>query len=328
MSRSEARQFSRRQPRARGLSFTSSIGAACVRADEYVAAFQASLPSARVCCIPVLSIGPTPGSDALLAAELEGMGSRDLLALTSQHGAAAVKKAHSSSERVRLATEAAGADGRVFAVGAKTARSLPDGVAATGLPAGTGRVLATHIVSKVGGQNADTQPRGRVLYPCGETRRPELEAALEVADVAVVPLPVYASTQRSPKAIQADLDTVLTRSVASSGLCPAAHGERASSEPAASSAAVAAADAHVPENTVVLCFFSPRGVEAAFRTASVARRCAEAASDHLTVWAAIGTTTAKALECKAVTGVLVSPAPGPAELAAAVAAAVSREPAA
>ena len=98
-------------------------------------------------------------------AELEGMGTQDLLALTSQHAAAAVSRAVASSERARTAVESAGADGRVFAVGAKTAQSLPAGVLATGLSAGTGGVLAAHIASKARGEGASAQLGGRVLYP-------------------------------------------------------------------------------------------------------------------------------------------------------------------
>ena len=333
----DASCFRRRKPCSRRLTLPSALlapRAPLVRADDYVSAFQGAFPGANVQCVPVLSIGPTAGSEAVLVAELEGMGTQDLLALTSQHAAAAVSRAVASSERARTAVESAGADGRVFAVGAKTAQSLPAGVLATGLSAGTGGVLAAHIASKARGEGASAQLGGRVLYPCGETRRPELETALAEADVEVVPVPVYASTQRSPEAIQADLDAALADIDSLSGLGSSRHGAEAAAAPGGvtrgsllPAGAPAAAAAGIPRAATVLCFFSPRGAEAAFRTALVARLRSEGAICGV-VWAAIGTTTAKALERRDVARVVVAPAPGPAELAGAVAAALSRESAA
>lgn len=76
----------------------------------------------------------------------------------------------------------------VFAVGAATSAAIrARGVACTCPSEGSGGAAMARLVL------ATAVPSGGILYPCAEDRHPEFEAALEVARIAVDPLPLYRS---------------------------------------------------------------------------------------------------------------------------------------
>jgi len=188
--------------------------------------------------------------ESLAAAMLDSSCPIDAVVVTSRHGARAITEAFSCHPPVQELVRSLAAESRVFAVGPATAAGLPEGIAAAGTESGTAASLAGQIAGRLAGRS------GRVVYACGRKRRPDLEAGLAEAGVAVKAVEVYGSSACSPSEV---------------------------------SESWKAASAGAGVGPVRLVFFSPRGLAAAAAVAGV--RDAIAGGCRVI---AIGPTTAEA----------------------------------
>jgi uroporphyrinogen-III synthase len=280
------------EPAADDLSQTRCRLLTDVIADSYVQQLcRIGIERGRIHCIPVLQVSPT-GTPADLATKVEVLEPLlDSVVLTSRHAAAALAGACLSSKAAASRLRELGDLGNVFAVGRTCARPIEDlGVPVSGVESGSAAVLAERVLARLSSPSAgsatgpaDECGRGtsasaatrassrcrRVLYPCGRSRRPEMERVLSShAGVDIDATEVYETT---PPATQ-DLHRAVQQAVVRENR--PSHASRASSSGSSGVGCVGSASDAMPCDdacplSVVLVFFSPRGAAAAFRTEAV-----------------------------------------------------------